>query len=141
MDPPSYVVCAIVGIPVVVMRANPFDLIQAGLGVERLPDGGVLPSQWLRKLAQTGTIDATVGIDPRQIQPASLDLRLGNIAYRINASFLPGKGTTVLGRLKDLALYTIDLDAGAVLERDCVYIVPLQENVRLGSYLSANANP
>src|SRR4051812_24937991 len=63
---------------------------------------------------------------PDQIQPASLDLRLGDIAYRVRASFLPGKEASVQDRLKDLAMHEMDLSKGAVLERGCVYIIPLQ---------------
>jgi len=64
-----------------------------------------------------------------QIQPASLDLRLGDIAYRVRASFLPGPGATVAERIDELKLHEIDLTDGAVLETNCVYIVPLLESL------------
>lgn len=105
---------------------------------------GVLPSQWLRRMVKAGDIGVWPGygdIQPSQIQPASLDLRLGDRAYRVNASFLPGKGATVKERLAGLSLYSLPLADGAVLERDCVYIIPLQERVRLRSRMSALTNP
>ncbi len=76
-----------------------------------------------------------------QVQPASLDLRLGPIAYRVRASFLPGPGSTVERRIKDLQLHIITLNDGAVLETGCVYIVPLMESLSLPSDISATANP
>lgn len=105
---------------------------------------GVLPSQWLRRMLDRGDISAWPAYSPvqrDQIQPASIDLRLGDRAYRVNASFLPGKGATVKDRLDDLALYDVPLVDGAVLERDCVYIIPLQERLRLRWRMSAHANP
>ena len=105
---------------------------------------GVLPSQWLRRMVAAGDISVGPGcrpIQPSQIQPASLDLRLGDRAYRVNASFLPGKGAAVQDRLADLAIYSVPLADGAVLERDCVYIIPLQERIRLRSRVSALTNP
>src|SRR4029077_9365940 len=77
---------------------------------------------------------------PDQIQPASLDLRLGEVAYRVRASFLPGS-TTVARRIDELKLHEISLSDGAVLETGCVYIVPLQESLALPNEISAAANP
>src|ERR1044071_8280685 len=77
---------------------------------------------------------------PDQIQPASLDLRLGDVAYRVRASFLPGR-TTVAQRIDELKLHEIALTDCAVLETGCVYIVPLLESLALPDEISAAANP
>ncbi len=79
--------------------------------------------------------------DDDQVQPASLDLRLGAKAYRVRASFLPGKGQTVKNKLDQLQLHQIDLNEGAVLETGCVYIVPLMESLNLTGDIEAAANP
>lgn len=79
--------------------------------------------------------------DPDQIQPASLDLRLGKEAYRVRASFLPGPKLRVIDKLKEIVLHRIDLSDGAVLETGCVYIVPLMESLKLPKGISAAANP
>src|SRR5467141_1448358 len=76
-----------------------------------------------------------------QIQPASLDLRLGDVAYRVRASFLPGPGATVAERIDELKLHEIVLTDGAVLETGCVYIVPLLESLALPDDIAAAANP
>jgi dCTP deaminase len=103
---------------------------------------GILPSQALREAIEIGReITASEPIDPHQIQPASLDLRLGSVAYRVRASFLPGRHETVEQKLARYAMYPLDLTAGAVLERHCVYIVPLLESVALRKRTSAIANP
>jgi dCTP deaminase len=78
---------------------------------------------------------------PDQIQPASLDLRLGEVAYRVRASFLPGPHTTVAERIDELKLHEIALGDGAVLETSCVYIVPLLESLALPDAIAAAANP
>ncbi len=75
------------------------------------------------------------------MQPASLDLRLGAVAYRVRASFLPRPGSRVQTKLDDLALHTISLSQGAVLETGCVYIVPLLERLALPAFVEASANP
>ena len=77
---------------------------------------GILPSQALRSLIAGGEIKAAPEITPDQIQPASLDLRLSKIAYRIRASFLPGPDATVRDKLAELKFHEIDLTQGAVLE-------------------------
>jgi dCTP deaminase len=102
---------------------------------------GVLPSQAIRDLVAAGMLSAAGGIDESQIQPASLDLRLGDTAYRVRASFLPGQGGTVAERLPKVEMHRVSLADGAVLERDGVYIVPLLERVALRRRLSASANP
>src|SRR3984893_12742789 len=103
---------------------------------------GLLPSQLLREaVAQGREILSPQPIGDDQIQPASIDLRLGEVAYRVRASFLPGARARVRDKLDLLSMHRIDLTDGAVLERDCVYIVPLCEYLALRSRTSAFANP
>ncbi len=103
---------------------------------------GLLPSQMLREAVALGREIASMQpIGDAQIQPASLDLRLGEIAYRVRASFLPGARASVRDKLDLLSMHRIDLTRGAVLEKDCVYIVPLFEQVALRKRTSALANP
>lgn len=101
---------------------------------------GVLADKALRGLIETGAIRATSDILPEQIQPASLDLRLGATAWRLRASFLPGHGKTVTERLGDFEMHRMDLTDGAVLEKGCVYLVPLMESLSLPAGLDAVAN-
>lgn len=101
---------------------------------------GVLPAQALRKLVAEGAISASPAVDPAQIQPASLDLRLGTKAYRVRASFLTGAGRRVADRLEEFTMHEVDLTHGAVLEKGCVYVIPLMEALRLPEGLSAVAN-
>ena len=101
---------------------------------------GVLPAQMLRALIADGTIGADPAIDPAQVQPASLDLRLGRTAWRVRASFLAGHGNSVAQRLDSFEMHRFSLDDGAVLERGCVYVVPLVERLRLPADVSAVAN-
>ena len=102
---------------------------------------GVLPYQSLQTMLREKEIWATEDITPAQLQPASLDLRLGPVAYRVRASFLPGPDAAVLERVKELDGYAIDLTQGAVLERGCVYVVPLLEHLDLKSGVAAVTNP
>src|SRR5260370_41599811 len=103
---------------------------------------GILPSQLLRDaIDRTHEIRSLEPIADDQIQPASLDLRLGDIAHRVRASFLPGPDGTVTEKLRDLSLHTLDLREGAVLEKDCVYIIPLLEHLALRYPTSVAANP
>jgi dCTP deaminase len=103
---------------------------------------GLLPSQMLREAAALGReIVSRQPIGDDQIQPASIDLRLGEVAYRVRASFLPGARASVRDKLDLLSMHRIDLTQGAVLEKDCVYIVPLLEYVALRKRTSAAANP
>src|SRR6266850_1798336 len=93
---------------------------------------GILPSQLLRDaIERTREIRSLDPILDDQIQPASLDLRLGDVAHRVRASFLPGPDHTVAEKLRAVSLHTIDLREGAVLECNCVYIVPLLEHLAL----------
>ena len=95
-----------------------------------------------RQLIEAMNAGVIKGGDARCVQPASLDLRLGARAWRLRASFLPGRDRTVAARLDDgLAMQAIDLSNGAVFERGCVYLVELQESVSLPSDVCGGANP
>src|SRR3954453_14476579 len=102
---------------------------------------GILPDHRIAELAKTGGICPAREFASDQIQPASLDLRLGKVAYRVRASFLPGPRTTVAERIAELKLHEIPLTGGAVLETNCVYIVPLLESLALPGDVAAAANP
>src|SRR5262245_51822029 len=102
---------------------------------------GILPSQAIRAMIAGGEIAGAPEIEANQIQPASLDLRLGKVAYRIRASFLPGPNATVRDKLSELKFHEIDLTHGAVLEAGCVYLVPLIEQLNLRATIAAFANP
>lgn len=104
-------------------------------------DDGVLPSQDVLRLIRSGCVRGLTDVEDAQIQPASLDLRLGTTAHRVPASFLPGAGRTVRGRLADLSMYEVDLRQGGVLEVGCVYLVELQESLHLPRGISAAASP
>ena len=88
-----------------------------------------------------GAVRAESAYAADQLQPASLDLRLGGAAWRVRASFLPGPGRTVAERVRDVAMHRLDLTGGAVLERGCVYIAELQERLDLPLPVGARANP
>ena len=102
---------------------------------------GVLSNQEILELIHKNVITSENGIEKDLIQPASIDLRLGIKAWRVPASFLPGKGNKVSTRLKDLAMHEFSLLDGAVLECGCVYIVKLLENISLTDNLTGIANP
>ncbi|HEV2954840.1 MAG TPA: 2'-deoxycytidine 5'-triphosphate deaminase [Xanthobacteraceae bacterium] len=104
-------------------------------------DNGILPDRMIAALADEGRIRTTLPFAPGQIQPASLDLRLGAIAYRVRASFLPGPGIAVARRIAELKLHEFALSGGAVLETGCVYIVPLIEALALPADIAAATNP
>ena len=101
---------------------------------------GILPCQGIETLIATGAITSATAFDADQVQPASLDLRLGARGWRVRASFLPGK-RLVADRIADVSMHTIDLSGGYVLEKGCVYIVELQERLSLPAGLIARANP
>jgi dCTP deaminase len=101
---------------------------------------GILPSQGIRELIASGKVTAVPAIMEEHIQPASLDLRLGDIAHRVQASFLPGS-RTVESKIKELRMTRVDLTKAAVFEKGCVYIVPLLEELNLPKDVSAIANP
>lgn len=102
---------------------------------------GILPSQSISLMIASGEVALAEPQAEGQVQPASLDLRLGAVAYRVRASFLPRPGGRVQGKLDDLALHAISLSQGAVLETGCVYIVPLLEELMLPPDVEASANP
>jgi dCTP deaminase len=102
---------------------------------------GILPSQEIPNLIARGNISAAPAINPDHIQPASLDLRLGDMAHRVRASFLPGPNSTVEAKIKELRMARVDLTGAPVLEKDCVYIVPLVEELNLPENISGKANP
>ena len=102
---------------------------------------GILPAQAIRALISGGALKLAMPLAPGQLQPASVDLRLGGKALRVRASFLPGPGSKVAAKLDDLTLHEIDLEKGAVLETGCVYIVPLLESLALPEAISGATNP
>ncbi|MDB5921967.1 MAG: 2-deoxycytidine 5-triphosphate deaminase [Betaproteobacteria bacterium] len=132
-------------------QANPKSDLEAQTGLRDQPGResdatthttGILPSHELeRQVRVTKEIFALEPIEDNQFQPASIDLRLGAVAYRVRASFLPGKDATVEQRLEDLAMHKMDISNGGVLERGCVYIVPLLEGLSLRHRTSAMGNP
>jgi dCTP deaminase len=101
---------------------------------------GIVPSQDLRAMVLRKEIFALEPISDDQFQPASLDLRLGATAYRVRASFLPGKGS-VKAKLDELAMHAMDIASGGVLEKGCVYIIPLLEGLDLRHRTAAMGNP
>ncbi len=101
---------------------------------------GVLASQQIEAMIASGALRGSPPILPEQVQPASLDLRLGNRAWRVRASFLTGRGRTVAERLGEFEMHQIDLSGGAVLEKGCVYVVPLMESLELPQGIQAVAN-
>ncbi|WP_084618876.1 2'-deoxycytidine 5'-triphosphate deaminase [Thalassobaculum salexigens] len=124
---------------------TPSDLIQPGEGGRgqwAKPTTGVLPYQEIERMIADGQIRGAVAVDPSQIQPASLDLRLGPKAYRVRASFLPGQGGTVMEKIDQLdGRPELDLTGGAALERGCVYVIELLESLNLPHDVEALANP
>ena len=112
----------------------------AAADMARLPTG-ILPDAAIRRLVRAREIVAHPALEPDQIQPASLDLRLGSKAWRVRASFLPGPNATVLDKIAALDAHEIDLTHGAVLERNCVYVIPLQEALALKGATVGFANP
>lgn len=111
---------------------------------------GILPYQAIVDMVENGEIKSSeilhdAHIEPDQIQPASIDLRLGNFAYPVDTSFLPGRGVKVLEKMRqmdaDVERFKIDLSEGAVLEKGRVYVVPLLESIKLKSDVAAFANP
>ncbi|MDB4930936.1 MAG: Deoxycytidine deaminase [Myxococcaceae bacterium] len=103
--------------------------------------GGVLPSQWIRRALTDGTMTASRPVEPTQIQPNSIDLRIGRAGTRVQCSFLPGR-EGVEGRLRRFGIYPVDAGPdGVVLERNAVYLFPLMEGLKLPPGLRARANP
>ena len=102
---------------------------------------GILPSQTIRELIAGGRLQACQEVTEEQIQPASIDLRLGEVAYRVRASFLPGQESSVEDKISALVIRKVDLTGGFLFEPGCVYIVPLMEELRLPKNVEARANP
>ena len=106
----------------------------------RWPEG-VLPRQVLREFIEAGYIASDGEIPDRNLQPASIDLTLGPVAYRLRSSFLPSTGT-VREKLQDYHMGDLDLSGdGAVLEQDRPYLIPLLERVRLPAGIRGRTNP
>lgn len=101
---------------------------------------GVLPDSAIRRMLATGVLAADPAVTDAQVQPASLDLRLGTVAYRVRASFLAGRGCTVASRIAEFEMHRMDLTEGAVLEKGCVYLIPLAERLALPPGVTAVAN-
>jgi dCTP deaminase len=101
---------------------------------------GILPFQEIASYRDSGRISAALPIDDNQIQPASIDLRLGRVAYQVGASFLPGRAP-IKNKIKDLLIREINLEDSAVLEQGSVFIVELLETLRLPSDVAGIANP
>lgn len=101
---------------------------------------GVLPDSAIRRMIARQEIAAATEVTEAQIQPASLDLRLGSVAYRVRASFLAGRDTQVADKLADFEMHRMDLTHGAVLEKGCVYLLPLMEGLALPRGVTAVAN-
>ncbi|MGH7273291.1 MAG: 2'-deoxycytidine 5'-triphosphate deaminase [Nitrospiria bacterium] len=124
------------------MNKNILNLFpELGKDLQGLYTTGVLPSQKVKGLMETGAISACAPFTDEQIQPASIDLRLGRVAYRVQASFLPGRYSTVEKKIQELVMSEIDLKRPTVFEKGCVYIVPLMEELILPKGISAKANP
>ena len=109
--------------------------------LEQPAPSGILPSQAIEGLIASRAIQLRAPLADTQLQPASLDLRLGSFAYRVRASFLPGPDSRVADKLEQLSLHRIEFGDGAVLETGCVYVVPLLESLDLPAGISAATNP
>ncbi|MCY4304487.1 MAG: 2'-deoxycytidine 5'-triphosphate deaminase [Aestuariivita sp.] len=101
---------------------------------------GVCSNEQIMLMVKKGEVTASLPVESDQIQPASLDLRLGDVAYRMRASFLPGQQNRVNDRLADFMMHQVDLSSGAVLEKGCVYLVPLAEKLKLPDNINAVTN-
>lgn len=104
-------------------------------------DTGILPSQTIRAYIDSGKIISPAPITEKQIQPASVDLRLGGKAYEVRASFLPGPQLTIRKKIEDLLIREVDLEPQAVLPKGSVFIVPLIESLALPGRVWGKANP
>jgi len=102
---------------------------------------GILPYQDIVKLISGGRINGAAPVEDEQIQPASLDLRLGAVAWRVRASFLPGKDSPVSAKIERMMMHQIDLTQPTVFERGCVYIAEIMEELRLPADISGKSNP
>ncbi len=120
------------------------DLLPARPDMQR-NGAGILPCQVIREMLRNKEIMAKADVAHDQIQPASIDLRLGDVAYPVDSSFLPGARLTVPEQMQRLDArfddFKIDLRKGAVLEKGRVYVIPLQEELRLKHEMKGLANP
>jgi dCTP deaminase len=114
----------------------PLDIPEDNLSL----NSGILPAQWIKRLFERDQIGGKP-LERTQIQPASLDLRLGKTAYKVHASFLPGRGSSVQQRVERLTSYEIDLSTSQVLTKGSVYLIEIEEGLKLASSISAIANP
>jgi dCTP deaminase len=114
---------------------------ETGLSVVPSKNTGVLPYQAIRAMIRAREISAIPEVEAGQIQPSSLDLRLGRYAYRVRASFLPGTESSVMDKIKQMGGHPIDLAESPVLEKGCVYVAPLLERVKLPYNVVGFANP
>jgi dCTP deaminase len=113
-----------------------------GDALQGAKQGGVLPAQRLREAIAEEWIAAGAWRIPHEsVQPASVDLRLGERAWALRCSFLPDSHSTVEQKVEDLAFEQVDLRDGATLERDRPYLVPLIEELRLPEHVRAKTNP
>ena len=122
------------------------DIVERSLFPEKFDregGSGILPWQQIRRMVDTGQISATPDVADSQVQPASIDLRLGKQAYRVQASFLRGRSATLFTKVQELLDSTIDLTqpTPALLEPGVVYIIPLLEQLRLPNDVQGIANP
>ncbi|MAF30973.1 MAG: 2'-deoxycytidine 5'-triphosphate deaminase [Magnetococcales bacterium] len=104
-------------------------------------DDGVFPSQVFKKLQSMGLLRSDAPLEEGQIQPASMDLRLSDKAYRVRAGFLPGDGHTVMERMEELKMHEVDISESGVLEKGAVYIIPLMESLSLPKGVHGLASP
>ena len=101
---------------------------------------GYLPCQYIEMALAEGLIHSKAPIERSQIQPVSLDLRLGTKAYRIQCSFLP-ENEAVENKLKEISLYEFDISNGGILEKNAIYLIPLMEELNLPTSFYGLANP
>ncbi len=101
---------------------------------------GILPDRMINLMCEKGLIQGSTRINRSQIQPASLDLRLGSTAYRVRVSFLTNKEGRIIDRINEFGMHTINIEEGAVLEKGCVYVIPLMESLQLPAGISGVAN-
>ena len=102
---------------------------------------GILNRDHIAQAINKGYITSKDKIDDKQIQPASLDLRLGHRGFRLKASFLPGPKGKVEPKAKSLSLHSFELKDAMMLEANCTYLIELAESLALPKNISAIANP
>ncbi len=102
---------------------------------------GVWTSAQIHEAFETGILKTEEALAEEQVQPASIDLRLGKTAYRVRAGFLPGKNKSVMTRVSELGMHEVSIEEGGVLEKGAVYIIPLLESVNLPNFLEGVISP